>query len=323
MDLTRNIQRKKEKELAALQFVGGETLHRASSRCSRKERASAATIPARAAAERSTRNAAELEIGSCARRTVFAAARRGAFFPDQIGDFREERAEDDLARRTSRSTTNTVSRPPSRPSTRLRTKKHFTATAWRLRDSTGAMALFEPHRPLRRHAGQVRAACRSTPRTASFSPTGTMFSSSPGRFRRSPNGPTLYTQLPQLEQSPLPALLGFLPQEGLIPIRNATSWVRFPWSASSPGSRPRWRRFHLGAEAQFGKYKTPKGVLTLAIFNYPTPNMARERAEEFQKIPGAVAKRTGPLVAVISEPARSRTRPNGSWPRSVTRPISR
>ena len=60
--------------------------------------------------------------------------------------------------------------------------------------------------------------------------------------------------------------------------------------------------FHEGAEAQVGKYQTAKGLLTLAIFSYPTPNMARERYQEFQKIPGAVARRVGALVAVTIAP---------------------
>jgi hypothetical protein len=58
----------------------------------------------------------------------------------------------------------------------------------------------------------------------------------------------------------------------------------------------------MGAEAQFGKYDTPKGPLDLIIFNYPTPSMAREQAVEFQKIPGAVVKRTGPLVVATLNP---------------------
>jgi hypothetical protein len=69
-----------------------------------------------------------------------------------------------------------------------------------------------------------------------------------------------------------------------------------------PKIPPSTAAFHLGAEAQLGKYKNAKGQLNLAIFNYPTPNMAREQLVEFQKIPGAMAKRVGPLVAVTIEP---------------------
>ena len=58
----------------------------------------------------------------------------------------------------------------------------------------------------------------------------------------------------------------------------------------------------MGAEAQFAEYQTPKGLLKLIIFDYPTPSMAREQALEFQKIPGAVIKRTGPLVVATLNP---------------------
>ena len=42
--------------------------------------------------------------------------------------------------------------------------------------------------------------------------------------------------------------------------------------------------------------------MKLAIFSYPTPTIARERLAEMQKLPSAVAKRSGPLVAVILSP---------------------
>ena len=42
--------------------------------------------------------------------------------------------------------------------------------------------------------------------------------------------------------------------------------------------------------------------MKLAIFSYPTPNIARDRLAEMQKLPAAVVKRSGPLVAVILSP---------------------
>jgi hypothetical protein len=51
-----------------------------------------------------------------------------------------------------------------------------------------------------------------------------------------------------------------------------------------------------------GSFGSPAGNMNLAIFNYPTPQMAMERVGEFAKISGAVAKRSGPLVAVIVSP---------------------
>jgi hypothetical protein len=69
-----------------------------------------------------------------------------------------------------------------------------------------------------------------------------------------------------------------------------------------PEIPPSVAAFRLGAEAQLAKYNTSKGLMTMAIFDYPTPTMARDQAAEFQKIAGVVAKRTGPLVVIIPSP---------------------
>ena len=104
-----------------------------------------------------------------------------------------------------------------------------------------------------------------------------------------------------------------LAAEGLIP--NSERYILGPVSLQRfvPPIAPSVAAFHFGAEAQSGQYQTPKGKLTLAIFDYPTPNMARERYDEFAKIPGAVAKRAGSLVAVTVQPPGRRTRPKGFW----------
>ena len=112
----------------------------------------------------------------------------------------------------------------------------------------------------------------------------------------------LYTQLARVDNSPLPALSTFLPQDGLV--ANSERYILGPVSLQrvEPEIPPSVAGFHLGAEAQFGQYQTPKGLLKLIIFDYPTPSMAREQAVEFQKIPGAVIKRTGPLVVATVNP---------------------
>src|SRR5487761_840515 len=68
-----------------------------------------------------------------------------AIFPDQIGEFKKEPPKtiggpdqalyEEYGLETTEQAEYTA--PP----------KHFTATAWRMRDSTGAMALFEARRP--------------------------------------------------------------------------------------------------------------------------------------------------------------------------------
>jgi hypothetical protein len=180
-------------------------------------------------------------------------------------------------------------------------KKRFSATAWRLHDSTGALALFDSRRP----PGAVPSDfAQLAVRTSDgiifvfgnyvFQFTGTI-----------PDQPTLnelYSQLARVENAPLPALSTFLPQDGLV--ANSERYILGPVSLQrvEPGIPPSVAAFHLGAEAQFGEYQTPKGLLKLIIFDYPTPSMAREQAVEFQKIPGAVVKRTGPLVVATVNP---------------------
>ena len=70
----------------------------------------------------------------------------------------------------------------------------------------------------------------------------------------------------------------------------------------APAIPPSVAAFHLGAEAQLAVFHNPKGDLPLAIFDYPTPQMAIQKVADFDKLPGAVAKRSGPLVAVVLSP---------------------
>ena len=180
-------------------------------------------------------------------------------------------------------------------------KQHFVATLWRFRDSTGAMAFFEARRP----AGATVS--NMTPLAVNTS-DGTIFAYGNYVFQMTGDAPAaadlqqIFANLPKLEQSPLPTLMTDLPKQDLAP--NSERYIVGPVSLDRffPGISPSMAAFHLGAEAQVGKYQTAKGLLSLAIFNYPTPNMARERDQEFQKIPGAIVRRVGPLVAVTINP---------------------
>ena len=106
----------------------------------------------------------------------------------------------------------------------------------------------------------------------------------------------LYESFNKLDQSSLPVLPGYLPLEG----RKAGS-ERY---IIGPASLERYEgrvgsgtaAFSMGAEAVLADYGSAG---RLSIFNYPTHDMARQRVEEFRKLPGAVVKRSGPLVAVV------------------------
>ena len=174
-------------------------------------------------------------------------------------------------------------------------------TAWRFRDTTGAMAAFQFLRPA--DAKPIESKLnKGAARTAN----GAIFEY--GNYVIQVVGPIpseedlapVYLALPKVEQSALPVISTYLPADGLIP--NSERYIEGPVGLErfDPKIPPSVAAFHLAAEAQYGRYHTKDGDLSLLIFNYPTPSMARERAEEFRKLPGTIAKRTGPLVAVVS-----------------------
>ena len=179
--------------------------------------------------------------------------------------------------------------------------KRITATAWRLRDSTGALGLFEARRPADATPAKLSALSAKTPDGAIFAYGNYVFEVS-GGVPEQKDLNMLFDQLPQLDNAPLPALAGYLPQDALIP--NSQRYILGPVSLArfEPRIGPSLAAFHLGTEAQLARYRTPRGDLTLAIFSYPTPNIARERLEEFSKLPGTIAKRSGPWVGVIVQP---------------------
>jgi hypothetical protein len=180
-------------------------------------------------------------------------------------------------------------------------KKPISATAWRLHDSTGALALFDSRRPPGATPSDFAQLAVHTSDGTIFVFGNYVFQFTGGMFDQ-PTLNELYTQLARVENAPLPALSTFLPQDGLVP--NSERYILGPVSLQrvEPGIPPSVAGFRMGAEAQFGQYQTPKGPLKLIIFDYPTPSMAREQAAEFQKIPGAVVKRTGPLVVATVNP---------------------
>ena len=217
---------------------------------------------------------------------VTAALAHAAIFPDSLGDYvkgpTKELAAPDAALFQEYGFEAAEQAEFTSP-----TLGKITASAWRFHDSTGAMAAAQSQRPVK--AGQLDS-----------------FANYVFLFDPKPPGEAeldqLHKVLPRVENSPLPVLKDYLPAEGLIP--DSQRYVVGPVSLAKfePRISPSLAAFHLSAEAQLGRYSTPKGPMTLAIFSYPTPNMARARLDEFQKIPGAVAKRSGILVAVTVDP---------------------
>jgi len=164
----------------------------------------------------------------------------------------------------------------------------FTATAWRAKDSTGAYAIrlwLEGEKPV--HQGLIQL----------------------GNYILEFKGPKpgveefkkLYVVLPRIEQSPLPTLVDFLPKD---PVPGSARYVLGPTALARfvPGIPPSVAGFHFGTEGEVLTSKTQAGDLRLAVFSFPSHQIARAQLAEFQKLPGMVVKRDGPLVAVAVNP---------------------
>ncbi len=176
------------------------------------------------------------------------------------------------------------------------------ATAYRLKDPTGALAVFEWLRP----AGATPlklAAYAAAYGNSSLILMGNYVLSFQGNRPTPADLKQIFFYLPKYDQSSLPSLRNYVPAMHLI--ANSERYVLGPAALQKfePRIAPSLAAFHLGAEAQLARYKTKNGESQLAIFTYPTPQMARERLDAFQKVAGVVAKRSGPLVAVIVSPA--------------------
>ena len=108
--------------------------------------------------------------------------------------------------------------------------------------------------------------------------------------------------VPNYEHSPLPSLPGYMPPGAQA---NSERYIVGPNSLArfAPSIPPSTAGFHFSAEGDLAVYG-PKGKeTTIVVFSYPTMEIARDRYQRFQQLPGAVAKRSGPLVAVALNPA--------------------
>ncbi len=173
---------------------------------------------------------------------VCAACASGAIFPDHIGKF-------------TKGTVKTVSIPDqplldeygfdaTEQAEYSSGSKHFSATAWRMHDATGAMALFESRRP----PGAIAA---EGTKLAVQTSDGVIFAHGNYLFQLTGDVPpneqmeTIYAHLPKLDNSPLPPLMTYLPfTDGLIP--NSERYILGPVSLDRfahgiPASRCRFR----------------------------------------------------------------------------------
>jgi hypothetical protein len=177
----------------------------------------------------------------------------------------------------------------------------FTATVWRLQDSTGALAAFDWQRPAQSQPSQLASLAAETADSLMLV-HGNYLLSFNGYKPTTPELDPVIESLRNVDTTALPTLLGYLPSRDLAP--GSERYIIGPASLRkfNAGIPPSAAAFHLGAEAQLGVFHGPKGDMVLTIFEYPTPQIAMQQAASLGKIPDADVKRSGSLVAVILSP---------------------
>jgi hypothetical protein len=113
--------------------------------------------------------------------------------------------------------------------------------------------------------------------------------------------------LPHVSHGSLPSLGAYFPAKNLL--WHSERYILGPVGlmANAPEIPASAVLFDFGTEGQLARYRTSRGPVALAVFSFATPAIARQQLPEFQKIQGAAAKRTGPLVviAIGASPANS------------------
>lgn len=177
----------------------------------------------------------------------------------------------------------------------------ITISAYRLQDPTAAMAAFEWQRQPKATPTKTATYAAETPDSLLLV-RGNFLVNFAGAKPAPAELEALYDALPNVDGSPFPTLPRHLPSMDLV--SNSERYITGPVALQKflPAISPSIAAFHFGSEAQTGVFHSPKGDLTLAVFEYPTPQIAMQRIAAYQGIPMAIAKRAGPLIAVTVAP---------------------
>ena len=230
---------------------------------------------------------------------LLPALSQAAIWPDVIGDWRRTAASQPVL--ADGSLWDEYGLQESETASYENGSARFTATAWRLQDSTGALAAYDWQRPGKSEPSKLAALAAETADSLVLVHGNYLLSFSGYKPTTSELDP-IVESLRNIDTTALPTLAGYLPSRDLVP--GSERYITGPVSLRkfSPGIPPSAAAFHLGAEAQLGVFHSSAGDMALTIFNYPTPQIAMLQAASLGKIPGADVKRSGPLVAVILSP---------------------
>jgi hypothetical protein len=186
--------------------------------------------------------------------------------------------------------------------------KKFSITAYRFGDSTGAFAAWIGSRPPDAKRFETDGIGVETA-ADQYITVGNLLLIFHGYKPNKEELAHIFLTAPHYSHSPLPTLPGYLPA-GAVP--NSERYILGPESLARYAGviPPSTAAFHFSSEAETADYKASPGTkgaakgakTTLVVFNFPGLEMSRKQYPAFEAIPGAVAKRSGPLVAIALHP---------------------
>ncbi len=178
-----------------------------------------------------------------------------------------------------------------------------TITAYRMKDPTGALAAWQWQRTPDDHACAVTAFCAQNDKRTLVNEQNYLLLMD-GPPPTAAQLESTMSSLPNKHDTSLPAILTFVPRNGLVP--NSSRYILGPESlrAFAPELAGTKAGFNESAEAQTAEYEVKdaagqKARARLAVFYYATPEMARLHAQEFKLLPNIHLKRSRFLVAMV------------------------
>jgi hypothetical protein len=181
--------------------------------------------------------------------------------------------------------------------------KTFSVTAYRFSDSTGSFAAWNAIRPASATRFDTDGLGLETSDGTQYITVGNLLLVFHGIRPDKEQLAHIFLTAPHYSNAPLPTLPGYLPS-GAIP--NSERYILGPESLAlyAPAIPPSTAAFHFSSEAELADYAGKGGSkTTVVVFNFPGVEMAQKQYPMFGAIPGAVAKRTGPLIAIALHPS--------------------
>jgi hypothetical protein len=175
---------------------------------------------------------------------------------------------------------------------------------YQMKDPTGALAAWEWQRSPNGKTCDLAPACNQDGNRTVVSDDNYLLVFEGGAPQKA-QVTEIINGLPEKHDSSLPAILTFLPQQGMV--ANSARYILGPVSlnAFAPELVSAKPGLESGAEAQVADYRIGKDNKTvrLVLFYYATPEMARIHMADFKRQSGLSVKRSDVLVALTLPPA--------------------